>query len=264
MLVHDDIIDKAETRRGKPSMHAMLKRHLPGNKKLKFNSQDLSLVIGDVIYAMSLHAFLSIREDRGRKEAALRKLIASAVYTGSGEFIELLNGIKSLDKISKNDIYKIYDLKTADYTFASPLSIGAILAGADKKQIRILFRYGMLLGRAFQIRDDILGMFAQGSKTGKDDLVDLREARRTILIWYAYNNSDRKNQSIIRRILVKNNVNKRDLMRMRRLVQDSGALAYAREEISKLLRKAENLSRHSRMQRKYINSINDYAKKILA
>lgn len=106
MLVHDDIIDKAETRRGKPSMHAMLKRHLPGNKKLKFNSQDLSMVIGDVIYAMSLHAFLSIKEDRKRKEAALRKLIASAVYTGSGEFIELLNGIKSLDKISKNDSIK--------------------------------------------------------------------------------------------------------------------------------------------------------------
>ena len=126
MLVHDDIIDKSATRRGEPSMHKMLNRHLANYKKIKFTGQDLTIVIGDVMYAMALEAFLSIKEDMLRKEAALKKLIQAAIYTGSGEFIELLFGAKNIDKITKEDIYKIYDLKTANYTFATPLCMGAI------------------------------------------------------------------------------------------------------------------------------------------
>jgi geranylgeranyl diphosphate synthase type I len=156
MLVHDDIIDKAGTRRGRPAMHAMFKDYLDRNRNIKFTCQDLAMVAGDVIYALALEAFLSVEEDRERKEAALKKLIEAALYTGSGEFIELFAGIKSLDKITKEEIYKIYDFKTANYTFASPMAIGATLAGADKRQIDLLFKYGLYLGRAFQIKDDIL------------------------------------------------------------------------------------------------------------
>ena len=128
MLVHDDIIDKSETRRGKLSMHALLNRQFSKNKKLKFSGEDLTLVIGDVMYALALDAFLAIREDPGRKEKALKKLISAALYTGSGEFIELLLSAKPMEKVTQNDIYKVYDYKTANYTFASPLTMGAILA----------------------------------------------------------------------------------------------------------------------------------------
>ncbi len=63
MLVHDDIIDKSPTRRGKPSVHAALNKYLGPGKKLKFNGQDLAIVVGDVIYAMAINAFLSVREN---------------------------------------------------------------------------------------------------------------------------------------------------------------------------------------------------------
>ncbi len=263
MLVHDDIIDKSDTRRGKPSMHTMLNKFLAGYRNIKFSGQDLTIVIGDVMYAMALHAFLSIKEDLRRKENALKVLIEAALYTGSGEFVELLLGARPIEKIKKSDIYKIYDLKTANYTFASPLSIGATLAGADKRELDILFKYGIYVGRAFQIRDDIIGMFNTESETGKSNLSDLREAKKTLLVWHAYNNARAKYRTAMRRTLCASNVDEARLMQMRRIVSEAGSLVYAKSEISKCLKCAEKLISTSGMDRKYKDLLNQYSQKIL-
>lgn len=263
MLVHDDIIDKSDTRRGKPSMHVKLNKYLYGNKNVKFNGQDLAIVIGDVMYSMALHAFLSIKEDKFRKEMALRKLLEAALYTGSGEFIELLYGMKDIDKIRKEDIYKIYALKTANYTFASPLAIGAILAGAKNEQVSRLYKCGTYLGRAFQIKDDILGMFESEVKTGKTNSADLQEAKKTILIWHAYHNSIGKERLAIKRALSKTKVGKTDLLNMRKIVSASGALEFAREEINSLIKKAQVLLSSSKMHTKYKNLLHTYSRNIL-
>lgn len=263
MLVHDDIIDKSATRRGEPSMHEMLNKHLANYKKIKFTGQDLTIVIGDVMYALALEAFLSIKEDRLRKEAALKKLIRAAIYTGSGEFIELLSGAKNIDKITKEDIYKIYDLKTANYTFATPLCMGALLGGAGKEQTDMLFRLGIYLGRAFQIRDDCLGLFGKERKTGKSNLTDLQEAKKTILIRYAYNKSLKKDKVTIKRIFAASKVDKKDLLIVRRIVSGSGALEYARKEIDTLIRKAEYLNARSKMRLPYKNALINYSKEML-
>ena len=263
MLVHDDIIDKSATRRGKPSMHEMLNRHLVNYKNIKFDGQDLTIVAGDVMYAMALEAFLSIKEDMNRKELALKKLIEAALYTGSGEFIELLYGAKKIDEITKDDIYRIYDLKTANYTFATPLSMGATLGGADKKQIKALFDFGIYLGRAFQIKDDIIGLFGKERKIGKSNLTDLQEAKKTILIWYAYNKSGRKDKSAIKKIFAKIDVNKNDLINMRKIVLNSGTLDYAEREICALINKANSLHSSFKMRSSYKNSLLAYSKEML-
>jgi len=263
MLVHDDIIDKSVTRRGKPSMHKMLNSYLARYKNTKFNGEDLAIVIGDVIYAMSIQAFLSIKENPQNKEKALRKLLAATVYTGGGEFIELLYGLKSIDKITRNDIYKIYDYKTANYTFASPLAIGAILAGADQAQVDILFKYGLYLGRAFQIKDDILGMFSEEKKIGKSNLTDLQEAKKTILIWSAYQNSNKKCRLTIKNILSKEKVSKSDLFKMREIVRKSGALDYAKKEIADFLEKARKVYLRSKMHPQHKLSLLRYSSKII-
>ena len=111
MLVHDDIIDKSDTRRGKPAMHRLFAKSLDKHKGLKFNGQDLAIVAGDVMYAMAIDSFLSINENMVRKEKALRQFIRAAIYTGMGEFIELLGGTKKLEQTSKEDIYRVYDYK---------------------------------------------------------------------------------------------------------------------------------------------------------
>lgn len=263
MLVHDDVIDKSSTRRGKPSVHAALNKYLNPQKKLKFNGQDLAIVVGDVIYAMAINAFLSVKENMQNKEKALEKLTEAAFYTGSGEFIELMSGLKTIDEITKDDIYKIYDLKTAIYTFSAPLSMGATLAGAKKTQVQKLFNYGIYLGRAFQIKDDILGMFSSQEKMGKSNLTDLQEAKKTILIWHAYNKSSHKNKSAIKRILSKSNVDNIDLLRIRKIITSCGSLDYARNEIDSLIKKAESLAKTFRIPKNYKQSLSAYSRKLL-
>lgn len=263
LLVHDDIIDKSDLRRGKPSLHIMLSNYLKGAKFIKFNGQDLAIIAGDVLYAMAIEAFLSIKEDLARKEQALKKLIEATVYTEGGEFIELLSGIKDIAKIKKEDIYKIYDYKTAYYTFASPLVIGAILAGAKKDELQKLLQYGIYLGRAFQIKDDILGMFGEEKKIGKSVLADLQEAKKTILIWYAYHHSNKENKLAIRRILSKEHADKEDLLKMRKVIVACGGLEYSQKEITKFLREAQAVITSSKMRTKYKAFLKRYCEKIL-
>jgi len=264
LLIHDDIIDKSELRRGKPSMHNILNVYLKKFKKRKFTGEDLAIIIGDVMYVMALHTLLSIKEDPIRKERALKRLIETAIYTGSGEFIELLFGTKDIQQIGKQDIYKIYDLKTAFYTFACPLSMGAILAGANQKQSDMLFQYGAYLGRAFQIKDDIIGMFGQETKIGKSTLTDLQEAKKTLLVWFAYHNSDKKAKSAIKRIFSKDKVNKADLEAMRKIIIKSGALDYAKKEVDELIKKAREILRYCVMRPKFKDALDNYSKNLLS
>ncbi|MBU3934026.1 MAG: polyprenyl synthetase family protein [Candidatus Omnitrophica bacterium] len=263
LLVHDDIVDKARARRGKPTLHKMFDNYLEKFKNAKFDGQDLAIVAGDVIYALAVDSFLSIKADAQRKERALKKFIESALYTGAGEFIELLSGIKDIEQLSEQDIYRIYDYKTAHYTFASPLSCGAMLGGANQSQVRRLYRYGIYSGRAFQLKDDILGMFGGEKKTGKPALTDLQEAKKTLLLRYAYNNSNKENKLTIKRILSKHKVNKADLLKMRKIISASGALDYTEKEISRLSGKAQGAIKSSRMRPKYKSFLRGYCEELL-
>jgi geranylgeranyl diphosphate synthase type I len=264
LLVHDDIIDKSSTRRGRPSMHGLMDDYLKGRRNLKFTGQDLAIVAGDVIYAMAIHAFLAVRADRQRKEAALKKLLEAVLYTGSGEFLELILSLKPIEHISKNDIYKIYDLKTAKYTFSIPLVMGATLAGAKPEELRKLYHYGIYLGRAFQIRDDILGTFAEEKNTGKSELTDLKEAKKTILLWQAFRRSNHEDRAVIKRILNLKNAGRPELKKMRTIISSSGALGFAQNEISRLAKKAQVINSSLGMKKEYRQSLKEFSAKIFA
>ena len=263
MLIHDDIIDKSDLRRGLPSMHRMLDAHLKGRANLKFGGSDLAIVVGDVIYAMAINTFLSIDEDPVRKEQALKKFTEAALYTGGGEFVELLLTLKDINKITKDDIYKIYDLKTANYTFSSPLSIGALLAGAPKIQCDRLFRYGTYLGRAFQIKDDILDMFGEEKKIGKSPLTDLKEAKKTLLLWHAYHASSRRDRSTIKKTLASDSLTRKDLLKIRDIVSSAGSLDYAKKEITRFIREAGKISASLSMRPQYKKMLDSYCNELV-
>lgn len=263
MLVHDDIIDKSDTRRGKPAMHALFRQSLAKNKKIKFDGEDLAIVAGDVIYAMALDAFLAVREDLSRKEQTLRKLFLAALYTGSGEFIELLLGAKPIEQVLQADVYKIYDYKTANYTFASPLTMGATLAGANQQQIAKLHAYGMLLGRAFQIKDDIIGTFGEFQETGKSNLTDIKEAKRTLLVWFAFKRASAQERRLIKMIMANKTTRRADFEKMRSIIISTGALAYAKDQITQLSAQAQNLMQGLKLDQKYKRALNDFAQQTL-
>jgi geranylgeranyl diphosphate synthase type I len=263
MLVHDDIIDKSDKRRGKPAMHTLLKNALGKNKKIKFDGEDLAIVAGDVMYAMALDAFLAVRGDLTLKEQALKKLFLAALYTGSGEFIELLLGAKPIEKVTLNDIYKIYDYKTANYTFASPLTMGATLAGANRQQIKKLHAYGMLLGRAFQIKDDIIGTFGEVKETGKSNLTDIKEAKRTILVWYAFKRSQAQERLLIKKIMDNKIAHPAQLRKIRSMIVSTGSLAFAQNQIRQLSLQAQNLLHNLRLDQKHKQALDSFAQNIL-
>jgi len=262
MLVHDDIIDKSNMRRGKPSMHSLLKNYLAGCKETKFDSKDLAIVVGDVMYAMALDAFLAVKENKDRKESSLRKLISAALYTGSGEFIELLLGVKPIEKVLRQDVYKIYDYKTANYTFAYPLTMGASLAGANPKEIKKLYSYGILLGRAFQIKDDIIGTFGREKEIGKSNLTDIREAKRTLLVWHAFNYADKKDKLAIKKILESKSARTPELLKMREIIIKTGSLSYAQNQIKKLYSQALDKVYALQIDGKYKQALMNFSQKI--
>lgn len=263
MLIHDDIIDRSDLRRGLPSMHRLLDGMIGGRKAAKFTGSDLAIVAGDVIYAMAISALMSINEKAERKEKALKRFARSVLLTGGGEFAELLSGLKDIEKTTKSDIYKIYDLKTANYTFSSPLSIGALLAGAPEKEVRNLDSYGIYLGRAFQIKDDILDIFGDEKTTGKPQLTDLREAKRTLILWRAYHASSPAERRAIRKVLSGSNVSRRDLLKVRAIVASSGALEFAGKEIARFLGKAKKLGSSLAMRPRYKKLLDSYCNELL-
>lgn len=241
LLIHDDIIDRTAMRKGKPTMHCQLQQRLSRYPRLKFNGADLATVIADIIYARALEEFCGGGGDPRRTQAALATLLRTTALTGYGEAAELLAETRDLAGWTREDVFAIYDLKTAYYTFCSPLCAGSQLAGAHSRQVRNLERFGMLVGRAFQIKDDLLDMFATEKEIGKTPLTDLKEGKKTLLVWYAYTHSSPAVRQELRRTLAKPSLQRSDCLRLRRIISDSGAQDYAREEINRLRSQAENI-----------------------
>jgi geranylgeranyl diphosphate synthase, type I len=249
-LIHDDIIDKSDTRRNGLSMHAMLNNYLTKHAHSKQNGQDMALIIGDILYAMGISALLAIDENAQRKEKALKKLTDAAIYTGTGEFQELLPRSRNIATITKEDIYALYDLKTSIYSFATPLVTGAVLAGAKDKELDTLFKFGVSMGRAFQIKDDLDDIFA-----------DLREGKITLLSWYAFTNSSEKIQRAIQRLLEKDYLSSSNLVRLRTILIESGAVDFAKMEIACCAEQTEIFRASSHMRETYKRLLIDYVKK---
>lgn len=248
LLIHDDVIDKSALRRGKPTLHRVF------NSKLKEPAvsslgESLAIVAGDIVYAMAIEALLAVDEAPRRKERALRELIHATVYTGAGEFIDVVNGEKGIDSISLKDVFLTYDLKTARYTFVCPLVMGAALAGAAESELAKLAGLGINLGRAFQIQDDLLDMFSSRKELGKPTLSDLGESKKTLLVWKAYRSLPRKDKITLKRFLEKNKKTYSDLLKFRRLVTKSGARDHCSNSVAELL-----LGAYTRLYSLKINS----------
>ncbi|MDP8261036.1 MAG: polyprenyl synthetase family protein [Candidatus Kappaea frigidicola] len=240
-LVHDDIIDRSDLRRGVPSIHKRLSEHLKGSRNTELSGTDLAIISGDILFSLALKAFLSSETYSKNSHKALNKFINCSFYTEIGEYIEMLESIKNITQVKKEDIYKIYKLKTAMYTFSYPLSIGAELACAPAETIKGLFNYGIAIGIAFQIKDDILGLFAHEEKSGKSSLSDLNEAKKTLLIWKAFQTASLKDKKIIQALLGKTKISKQDLDKMRSIVEKTGSLTYAKKEINRYYIKSQKL-----------------------
>ncbi|KJJ86080.1 polyprenyl synthetase [Candidatus Omnitrophus magneticus] len=250
LLIHDDIIDESELRRGKPTLHKVI------NSRIKISKHDrlggyLGIVAGDIIFAMAVELFISFKTSCEKKETALREFISSAIWTGEGEFIDVFNGKKTLDKVIDQDIYRTYELKTSVYTFLAPLSAGAIIAGAGPSEIKLLKKFGSVLGRAFQILDDFLDIFMTEEETGKSKFQDFSEKKKTFLAWKTYHSLKGRDKKIFFNLFEKDDKSIEACEKIKDMIIKSGAAFFILDMIDGLIKESLVLLSRLKIKKEY-------------
>ena len=240
MLIHDDIIDRSNLRRGKLTMHKVLAHTVKTNNPDKLGI-DLSIIAGDIVYALAIDAFLSIDAPAERKERALKYFIQTAAFTAMGEFIDTVSGVKPVEEVDEKEVFLNYTLKTARYTFDCPMVTGAILAGASRREIKKISRFGILIGQAFQIQDDIIGIFETEANIGKSILSDLEEGKKTILVAHAFRNLSGRSRKEFLKIFTKKTKTIKDLETIKKIFIKTKSLDYALEAIEARLKEAQKI-----------------------
>lgn len=256
MLIHDDIIDRSDLRRGKPTLHRLLGKTVKTSDQQKLG-YDLGIVAGDIVYAFAIDAFLSVKESPSRKERALKYFIQTAAFTAMGEFIDTVHGVEKLNKVKEKDVFLNYTLKTARYTFDCPLVTGAILAGADNRDIKKLSELGILIGQAFQIQDDIIGIFETEKNIGKSILSDLDESKKTLLVCHANDTLSPAKKKLFLKYFDKHKKSYNDLVAVRKIFVDAGSLQYCMDQVDDRIQKTFKKLRSLKMQEKYRLVIED-------
>jgi geranylgeranyl diphosphate synthase type I len=223
-LVHDDIVDRSPVRRGGPAMHVLLEGPRGGGR-------ELAMLAGDVVYAMAVRKFLSCTDDPRKKLSALDELTRTAVRTGAGAFAELRARERPLGSLSGEEIVAIYDLKTSLYTFACPLRVGAILGGAPEPELERLLGYGLLLGRAFQLRDDLEDLATLLDAPPGADAASLAEIKTTLPLWFAWRAAGEPDRQGLAQICESRSADRKLLGDLRAILERTGALNMARREL---------------------------------
>ncbi len=227
LLIHDDIMDQSDMRRGKPSFHKAVEDNLKGNDAKRI-AENLAISAGDLIDTFSHEALLrSGFEIKNLVDADFEfsKIIED---TGKGQILDIYSSIE--DVYSEERLTKLHFLKTARYTIQGPLLMGAYLSG-NKNYIRELKDFGKYAGIAFQLYDDFLGIFGEEEKTGKSIKSDVNEGKKTLLIIKAYENSGKEDKDFIEKCLKNGDIGDSDFNRLRELIKSTGSYEYTKQKI---------------------------------
>ncbi len=223
-LIHDDIIDKDEFRRGVPTTHVAY-------------GLEWALLAGDLLFAESfkvlekgLERGLGF-EDIGRATVILSR---AAKRVSEGQAFDM-----SFEKrwdVDVSEYMEMIYLKTGALIEASAM-LGGVAALEDDEIVNLLGEYGRLVGIAFQIKDDILGIFGDPAKTGKPVYSDLRQGKKTILVIYAMNHLNDSEKEKIKAV-VGRKAKEEDYKEVAELIKNSGALKYAEDLAYSMSRRA--------------------------
>ncbi len=217
ILIHDDIIDDSPTRRNLPTLHV----RLGGDR----DAVSKAICMGDVgiINAFGLLARAGFDGETIRRAIRRQQKVYNLTIAGELKDIEL-SGAQTCNMA---DIIQMYELKTAWYTMIGPMQLGAILGGAPQRLLDEIERAGLAMGTAFQIRDDILGIFADTGEIGKSNLSDMQEGKTTVLTQHFQEHASDTQRARFRRIYGRRESGAAELTELRQLLQETGSDADA-------------------------------------
>lgn len=232
-LVHDDLLDQSDTRRGQPSIHKRFEKlhqnHGYSGSATRFGLAG-SVLVGDMMLAWSSELFgdalLHVPEEAA--ESSVRHEFGRMRFeVMAGQYLDVLEENAATTRnpgeaVARANNVMLY--KTAKYSLEAPLLIGAALSGAGPEHLRQLSDFGIPLGLAFQLRDDVLGVFGDPVETGKPAGDDLREGKRTVLVAHTLQDLPGSVAKIFNELLCSGEINTEQLEFMRQSIIDSGAL----------------------------------------
>jgi geranylgeranyl diphosphate synthase, type I len=240
LLMMDDFMDQDELRRGKPTTHIFFKnfhqKEFKRGDSLHYGESFASNT-GLLAVCMGLEVLGKSRFEESKKNEALNRLYRGVVNTTLGQAFDL--SLESGEMAEEQDILDLHHAKTAIYTYENPLHVGAVLAGANENDLGLLSRYAIAGGIAFQLQDDILGLFGDTAKTGKPNNSDLRQGKMTLLIIKALEMGNQNQIETINKYWGKNDITEKQAEEVRKVVIDTGSLEYSKQISIGLAKKAQ-------------------------
>ena len=228
-LIHDDIADAATTRRNKPCMH------VTEGLGIALNAGDFALSLVDELVMQD--ATLS----DNMKLKVLRELSDMKLKTIAGQAIDIGWARDHKFCLSEQDYFNMATLKTAHYTCASPIAIGAMIAGADDETLANLRTFGIKCGLAFQIQDDILNVSKNSEDDSKDFALDIKEGKRTLIAIHAINNLPAKASETLTGILNSEDASDNEIKIALQLIEEANSIEFAKSECEALIDEANDI-----------------------
>ena len=232
-LLQDDVMDQSALRRGRPALHVQLTdwhRALGLDGPAERFGESAAILLADLCLVWAEQLF----RDSGLPAAALaRGWPRYDTLRGElavGQFADLVHDARG--EPTFDEVLDVIRRKSGNYTVRRPLELGATLAGADERTLAVLGDYGALVGEAFQLRDDVLGVFGQPDVTGKPSGGDLREHKATSVVVLAADMASPAQDAELSRLSRRDHLDDADLDRWRELIIDTGATARMEQLIS--------------------------------
>lgn len=240
-LVHDDVIDASATRRGLPTVHRIFsERHRSNDWRGSADQFGLSaaILLGDLalVWADDIVATADIGIDAHRRVQKVWAAIRTEVL--GGQYLDIFAEASGAETVASALTVNIY--KTASYTISRPLQLGAAAAADCPEVLAAFHELGTSLGVAFQLRDDVLGVFGDPAVTGKPSGDDLRSGKRTVLLAEAIELAEKHDQLAAKllRASIGTELTEAQVKELCLVIESVGALAAVESRIDRLTRQA--------------------------
>lgn len=203
-LIHDDVLDASDTRRGLPALHRRMER-IHAQRQWQASSpafgEAAAVLAGDLALMASQRALNTALQwlDHAAAHTVATLFSDMADLVTLGQYADMRAAVQPLSALGaqEGEIRTVMRAKTASYTAEAPLALGAGLAGASGDVVEQMKRAGLSLGHAFQLRDDLLGLMGTPATTGKPSGDDIREGKRTLVLWRAWQGTDEAGRAVL-------------------------------------------------------------------
>ena len=226
-LIHDDVMDGSDTRRGAPSIHKSFEG-MHSAKKLVGSPEKFGIASAILIGDLALIWSAQMLHNSGLTNEELISVLPvydeMRVELMAGQYLDVYE--QSLGTQSIERSLKVARFKSGKYTIQRPLHFGAALGKADEGLISTYTNFGIPLGEAFQLRDDLLGIFGDPTQTGKPSGDDLREGKRTVLMAVAMDKSNKTQLEEIKKLFGDPNLTSKQVEQLQEIIIETGAVSH--------------------------------------